>query len=330
MRCAAFNTGMDYHLLDHIAPLAEALKCPLFTTEELNFELAKRYYPQVKTHYVPDLELRLGEVAKNFDVLFECKYWQPHLKELFATLYQKKMHLVFCPHGQSDKGYEAPVLAPYALQDAVLVYGPLMLEMLSELRIDVPNYTVVGNYRLEFYKKYRTFYEPFLPKIDRSKKTLLYAPTWKDLDHSGSFFAQGVKVVSELPDEWNLIIKLHPLLKMRNPAECALFEVDKPNVWVLDEFPPVYPILALADCYLGDASSVGYDFLHFEKPLYFFPVSSPKRLHACGTFLDVTKNIYRQMEENHLHKEKQRALYQSAFAQSPTGGMMKRICKSLR
>ncbi len=315
MRYAAFNTGPDYHLLDHIAPLAEWFQCPLFVTEELNDELAKRFYPQVTVHFTPDLEFRLGDIAKEFDILFECKYWQPHLKLLFQTLYKKEMRLVFCPHGQSDKGYQAPVLAPYALQDAILVYGNLMLDMLKELGIKAPEHHIVGNYRLAFYQKYRTFYDSLVPRIDPSKKTLLYAPTWQDLDDASSFFRYGSKVISELPTDWNLLLKIHPLLKLRNPIQYDLLfdQIQKPNLYWIDEFPPIYPILALADVYLGDASSVGYDFLYFEKPLYFFPTQNPGKLHACGTILDTTKPLYPQFEKPHLKKEEQKALYQYAF-----------------
>ena len=42
MRCAAFNTGSDFHLLDHIAPLAAIMEMPLITVEEQNYELACR------------------------------------------------------------------------------------------------------------------------------------------------------------------------------------------------------------------------------------------------------------------------------------------------
>lgn len=313
MRCAAFNTGSDYHLLDHIAPLAEWLHCPLIVTDELNHTLAKRFYPQIETHLMSDLEFRLGEIAQNFDVLFECKYWQPHLKTLFRTLYNKEILLVFCPHGQSDKGYGAPVLAPYALQDAVLIYGELMLDMLKELNISTPSYTIVGNYRSAFYQKYRSFYDGLAPKIDRSKPTLLYAPTWSDLDDASSLFKQGARVIHELPDDWNLILKPHPLLKQRNPAHYELLPIDRPNFFLLDEFPPVYPILALADVYLGDASSVGYDFLTFEKPLYFFPSAMALRLHSCGTIIDLAKPIYSQLKLQNRHLESQKALLAKAF-----------------
>ncbi len=315
MRCAALNTGPDFHLLDHIAPLADLLKCPLLVTEEKNEELAKRYYPQVSTRFIPDLEFRLKEIAEQFDALFECKYWQPHLKLLFQTLYNKEMQLIFCPHGQSDKGYQAPLLAPYSLQDGVLVYGPLMLQMLKELQIEIPKHKVVGNYRLAFYQKYRSFYDGLLPKLDRSMPTLLYAPTWRDLDGASSFFEFGTKVFSELPKNWNLIVKLHPLLRQRDPhsLEPLLSKTLKPNIFLIEEFPPVYPLLSIADLYLGDASSIGYDFLYFQKPLYFFPTKKLGRLHACGTIIDTKKNLYSQLDIVNRHKEKQMHLYTHAF-----------------
>lgn len=319
MRCAAFNTGPDFHLLDHIAPLAELLQMPLFVTEELNHQLALRYYPQIKTHYLPDLEFRLGDIAASFDTLFECKYWQPHLKSLFKTLYRKEMQLVFCPHGQSDKGYGAPLLAPYAFQDAVLIYGPLMLQMLQELKIPLPKYAIVGNYRLAFYRKYQSFYDSLAKEhlpLDRSKKTLLYAPTWKDADSSTSFFTHVTKLIDDLPEDWNLILKPHPLLEQRNPAEFYSRLTERPNLFLLDQFPPVYPILALADAYLGDASSIGYDFLSFNRSLYFFPPSTPQRLHSCGHILDPTRNIFSQIDKLPPHKSIS-SLYHLAFSKHP-------------
>ena len=93
------------------------------------------------------------------------------------------MRLVFCPHGQSDKGYRTPLLAPYAFQDTVLIYGSLMLEMLRELGISVPSHAIIGNYRRAFYLKHRLFYDSLAAeelRLDRSKRTVLYAPTWKD------------------------------------------------------------------------------------------------------------------------------------------------------
>jgi hypothetical protein len=322
MRCAAFNTGPEFHMLDHIAPLAALMQMPLITTEEKNYHLACKYYPQVATYFLPDLEFRLGEITEQFDVLFECKYWGAHLKQLFQDLYQKKMRLVFCPHGQSDKGFQAPVLAQYIQQDLVLLYGDLLIDMLKSLNLWslISHYAIVGNYRFKFYQKHKAFYDSFTRNIiplDPKKKTLLYAPTWKDKDGSTSFFEYGPKVLSEHPSDWNLIIKMHPLLEQKNPAQFhkTLAWVDKkPNAFLIHDFPPVYPILSLADVYLGDFSSVGYDFLAFQKPLCFFPINQTGKLHECGRIIDPTQNLYLQIDQLSVHKE-QNTLFSYAFAE---------------
>ncbi len=321
MRPAALNTGLEFHALDHIAPLAAALHMPLITTEERNFELARRYYPQIEVRHMPDLESKLSSLAVEFDALFECKYWAPHLKSLFQELYGKKMRLVFCPHGQSDKGFIAPLLAPYAGQDIVLLYGDLHIQILKDLQLwpAISNYAIIGNYRLPFYQKYQSFYDALLERevpVDKKNRTLLYAPTWQDGEGGSSFFRYGPKIISELPNDWNLIVKVHPLLEQRDPAHfysCAVQLEKKPNAILIHEFPLVYPLLAIADAYLGDSSSVGYDFLYFERPIYFLPTGRPTRLHSSGRVIDPDKPIYSQLESSNPYREEQRALYTYAF-----------------
>jgi len=321
MRCATLNSGPEFHALDHIGPLAALLGMPLLVTEEKNCELALRYYPQVEVRYAPDLEFRLGEIGAEFDVLFECKYWPPHLKSLLRELHKKEMRLVFCPHGQSDKGFQAPLLAPFATQDAVLLYGELLIQMLKDLGIwpSIKSYALIGNHRLGHYEKHRVFYDRLVERefpLDTKKRTLLYAPTWRDPDGATSFFQYGALLLSQLPSDWNLIIKIHPLLEQRDPGRFYSFAAlaDKsPNAVLVHEFPPVYPLLARSDVYLGDASSVGYDFLFFERPLYFFPTAHRGRLHACGETIDPAKNIYAQLEGSNPYLEKQKELYRFAF-----------------
>lgn len=339
MRLAALNTGSEFHLLDHIAPLAELMQMPLITTEEINYSLAKLYYPQVQTRYMPDLEFKLSSLAEEFDVLFECRYWAPHLKNLFLKLHNKNMRLIFCPHGQSDKGFNAPLLAPYATQDMVLIYGDLLIQMLKDLDVwsSISNFALVGNYRLAFYQKHRSFYDALARKevpLNKQNKTLLYAPTWNDADAATSFLKHGKQVISSLPSDWNLILKLHPLLEKRNPSQfysiAALID-KKPNVFFIHEFPPVYPLLSLADVYLGDASSVGYDFLFFQKPLYFFPGEHSGRLHSCGSEIDLSKNIYSQLETANPYKKDQEELYRFAFgSQASEEQLCSRIHEELK
>lgn len=338
MRLCGINTGTEFHLLDHIAPLSFLMKMPLIVTEEINYTLATKYYPQVKTLYEPDLEFKLSWLAENFDALFECRYWAEHLKNLFQTLYGKSMRLVFCPHGQSDKGFRHPTLAPYRNQDAVLLYGDLMISMLKELGCwsSISSSAVTGNYRGLFYEKHRPFYDDLAKKelpLNPNNKTLLYAPTWKDSDGATTFFKSGKGIIESLPSDWNLIVRVHPLLEQRDPSHfySIAAEIDKkPNAFLIGEFPPVYPILALSDVYLGDASSIGYDVLYFQKPIYLFPDERGPRLQSCGTVIDPKRNIYSQIEAKNGHAAKQKELYQFAFNPSISEDLLRaNILKSI-
>ena len=321
MRLGVINSGSDLHLLDHLGPLSVYLKAPFLVVERPNYELALQYYPQADVAFLPFWETKYPLLAEQFDVLFESKKWTENPSKVFREKFGKEMRLIFCPHGQSDKGYQAPLLASYASQDGVLLYGDLLIQMLKELNIWslIPRHAVTGNYRLSFYEQHKEFYDRAarekLP-LDPNKKTLLYAPTWNDYDHATSFFEHGLKVISELPSDWNLIVKPHPLLEQHNAGlyySIALQVEKKPNAFLLENFPPVYPVLSLADVYLGDTSSVGYDFLHFERSMFFFPSKHTGRLHACGRRIDPTQDLSSQLDEPNRFAKEQRELFHFAF-----------------
>ena len=214
-RCAALNTSPGASFLDHIAPLSSLLGIPLIATEEEHASKISRYYPEVALHYLPDLSFRLKEISEEFDTLIECSYWADEFRQLLNQCYGKKMRLIFCPHGQSDKGYGAPLLAPYASQEAVLLYGDLMKEMLGELGIALPKHAEMGNYRRLYYEKHRVRHlelakEELFSQLDPKSRTLLYAPTWNDLDGATTFFDGVERLILEKPTDWNLLIKAHP------------------------------------------------------------------------------------------------------------------------
>ena len=344
INACALNTSAETLFLDHISPLASLLKIPLIVTNKENAQLTAKYYPEVKVRYWPDLEFRLHELAEEFDALIECNYWEPHLKQLFRLRFKKEMRLIFCPHGQSDKGFLAPSLAPYALQETILLYGNLMKEMLQELKIwdKISSHAQVGNFRLNYYeghkaRLFRCAQEEIFSLLSPSNHTLLYAPTWNDDDRATSFFAYGKKLIQELPNDWNLIIKVHPLLVSYHPHlfyPLSSFAEKQRNCIITSQFPPIYPLLDKIDAYLGDYSSIGYDLLIFQKPMFFLEQShlSPMRLHSCGKILDPSKNLFQSIEKGIAEADGfrplQAALYKKAFA--PVENIQKTLFEALK
>ncbi|MCE5315950.1 MAG: hypothetical protein LLG04_01125, partial [Parachlamydia sp.] len=76
----------------------------------------------------------------------------------------------------------------------------------------------------------------------------------------------------------------------------------------------IYPLLAHADLYLGDTSSVGYDYLPFNRPMFFLnkfkkdPAKDPEAyLFRCG--VDITPETYGELYkiiERHVPKDQER------------------------
>ena len=321
------HTENEPHILDHIAPLADLLNVPLILNDEECYEKARFFYPNQKIELKESLEFSFQEIKERADTLISCKYWQPHLSSLFQDLYQKKISFIFCPHGQSDKGFQAPLLAPYITQEKVFLYGNLQKEMLEELNLwqKIQSYHFIGNYRLHHYQKNKAFFtkiaeEKIFSHLKKELPTLLYAPTWNDSDQASSFFTLSQKLAQEMPSDWNLIVKPHPLLEKRSTGAYykALRALEKiPRLLLVDDFPPIYPLLEKVDAYLGDASSIGYDFLFFNRPLFF---STPTHLYKgpireCGHSLNEKEKLYHLLEkkEEPSFQEKKEKLYQKAF-----------------
>lgn len=273
-KIAAIHTGPDTHL-DHLAPLCFLLEAPLIVTEKEHFTLGKHFYPMIEMRYVSLEELTLEYIAKNFDVLIECgKFWAMELKPLIKMFFHKDLRVIFSPHGNSDK---ESFLNLAIEQDIQLVYGPQM----RELKVG-KNVIEMGNLRLWFYQKYKEHFDALARDLfPQKKKTVLYTPTWSTKASSSSFFEHIDEIVSSLSKSYQLLIKLHPLLEENHPAHFhhILGKYEDQATFLL-EFPAIYPLLERTDIYLGDTSSVGYDFLAYDRPMFF--LNGKGNLMQCG------------------------------------------------
>ncbi len=291
-RLAAIHTGASTYL-DHLGVLAILLDLPLIATDPQVFQDAKRFYPELRAVYMDPSELSLPFLAQNFDVIVSSgHYWAVELIPLLKLFCQKEMRVIYCPHGNSDKGWSR---TKPLLKDLSFVYGPQMLSCLD----DLSGYIVTGNYRYPYYLQRKAFYDQLLEqelngKLDPSRKTLLYAPTWNDPENPTTFFTACEKLLADVGPRFNVIVKLHPFLIDDHPIEIErMMHQFKDSVFLLN-FPPIYPILDLCDAYVGDFSSIGYDFLIFDKPLFFLTENrgmlSETGLilpsHAIGQFIE--------------------------------------------
>src|SRR5207244_888854 len=103
-------------------------------------------------------------------------------------------------------------------------------------------------------------------------------------------------------------IKLHPNLVEKNKIEVQklIWQYEKKkNIQFLLDFSPIYPLLNFVDLYIGDASSIGYDFLSFDKPMFFLNQNKLSTyLFQCGIVIapekysDIYSIIDQTMHQN--------------------------------
>lgn len=276
---ASILFGSDEHYLDHLAPLSALLAIPLVCTDDEIAERARAYYP--KTEVICQDVMEVGNfLVEHFEVAFTC---MPRVlfDELFffsQSMHHKKMQSVWCPHGQSDKGHLVPYFEALENEKALLIYGQKMLDIFEKKGLlKGKAYVPCGNYRYQYYKMHRNFYQNLVhdkirSKLESADWTLLYAPTWNDQESSSSISQALKPLLEKLPPKVNLLIKLHPNLLRENGNHLIALKAKyeyHPHIHFIDEFSPVHPLLDEVDAYIGDLSSVGYDFLPYNRPMFF-------------------------------------------------------------
>ena len=278
-RWVGVHTGGP-HYLDHLGILCESLKIPLLVTELETFRVAKEYYPDLDVRYTELANLTLEYLSEVADVIFESGHtFAAELIPLWQVMHGKRMRVVYCPHGNSDKK------APHLMKDISLIYGDHMHDHLLRTGENdfIENIVVTGNYRAAYYYAKKDWFDHKLSQeldhhLDPAKKTILYAPTWDQND----WYLQTVQVVAELASEYNLVVRLHPFLSELYPVENE--KIQALGAIHFSSFPSVYPLLNRCDFYLGDRSSIGYDFLCFDKPLFFIGEGDGE-IYQCGLTL---------------------------------------------
>ncbi len=298
------------HYLDHLGILCEGLGIPLLVTELTTFQVAKEFYTDLDVRYVEHHNLSLEYLCEIADVIFESGHtFAAELIPLMHMMHGKKMRVVYCPHGNSDKK------APHLPKDLSLVYGDHMHDHLIKTgeKAFIEQVVVTGNYRGAYYNSKKEWYDQKLSELldhqlDPTKKTVLYAPTW---DHN-EWFPQTLKVIEEVGSSYNLLLRLHPFLPEMFPVESEKIHADR-SIIHLSHFPSIYPILNRCNYYIGDRSSIGYDFLCFDKPLFFLEEGEGE-IYPCGLILSqAMRQILEQFQDSSELSSKRKQLAQRVF-----------------
>lgn len=312
----------DFHYIDHLAPLCSLLQIPLLVTNQEVECLVKRWYPEVVV-YLVELASLAEILQKEVSTIYYCftsGYLDLYLG-ISQLIHPKAFQRIWVPHGYSEKNnYEG-----FQQEKEILIYGTQMRQRLEKYPSMKKHW--IRNYRLTYFCNHLFFYREALKKqfasLDSRVPTLLYAPTWEDRENSSSF-PECENLFSLFPKEMNLIVKFHPNTYRKKWVEIERLKArfESQNLYFLQDFPPIYPLLEKIDGYIGDpASSVGYDMLFFlEKPLFFLPKQkAPLQIEQVGFSLPYDRlkafpSFFKEAKERQkeLH-EKRKNLYLAVF-----------------
>lgn len=335
-KAAAFIAIDQSHYIDHLAVIVSIMDIPFIVLTQDAFDSIKQFYPNIKAELQNETDITRERLISDYDVLFLSDLWskETFLKH-FSSLeksFHKQLRRVVCPHGYSDKTF---YFKAFAGEDLCLVYGQQMIDFFAKYNITETLSGIIrtGNHRYLYYRLNQSFYDKLAEELifsgfKKKQPLIIYAPTWQDLTDSTTFFSAFMYILEKLPPEYNMLIKLHPLLELTDPASyyyiLGLYE-KQPNVVFTKDFLPVYPLLAKADLYLGDMSSVGYDFLTFNKPMFFLnktPGNQQPYLFQCGTEIpnDRFKDLYSIINDNFAKdqtqlSQKRKEVYEYTFGQ---------------
>jgi hypothetical protein len=88
------------------------------------------------------------------------------------------------------------------------------------------------------------------------------------------------------PRDGGLVVKLHPHLERRADAiEALAARCRGRDVRLVRAQALCYPFLDVADAYVGDMSSLAYDYLAFNRPMFFTNPTAGARTDAAGSRL---------------------------------------------
>lgn len=283
MACKSVNmngigilAGNRSSFIDHLVPLCAFMDIPILVTDSSIKNLIELYYPAIEVQLAQPDDFILDEALKDYDLFFYVHYYRTGNETFLFDEYfsSKRARSVMSLHGNPDKFLDIYWIEHLADEDIVLAYGPQLLELMKGKGINKQP-IVCGNYRLEYYKAHEAFFDATLP-FNKEKRTVLYAPTWasenRKIEHRKyftSFFEVYKELFETIPDDFQLIVKLHPFLPTLMFSEIEKIKEDYPHIRFLDNYPLIYPLLKQVDIYLGDYSSIGYDFLFFRPPALF-------------------------------------------------------------
>ena len=216
---------------------------------------------------------------------------------------------IFVGHGTGDKPYGGNRVGPKNLlnYEYIFVSGPKHLARLNDSGVEIPSERLIkiGNMRFDEYINGDINKEAVFKRLgikDRSKKTVLYAPTWRF--GKGTFDKYVKKFCREISSKYNLIIRPHSHDAKHIP-EIKIWAKLKglKNIYFSNpsnlRFNDTMYDFAVSNIMISDTSSVNYEYLITGKPLIIID-NQYKKLHKMPDEMNILNNVDIYDESIHI------------------------------
>lgn len=117
-------------------------------------------------------------------------------------------------------------------------------------------------------------------QLDATRKTILYAPTFRDDEPTFKLALDLEQFEAQLGDQYDLLIRLHPNVADQMPDIAAY-----PHVYNVNHYASIEELYLAADVLMTDYSSVFFDYALLEKPIVFYAYDLDK-------YKDVLRGFY--------------------------------------
>jgi hypothetical protein len=276
----------ESHFLDHLATTCALLKIPCLFADVEVFNLAKKIY-KVDGQLI-DPSFLNSDLLNAFDTLYiPLISYAKDLKN-----YAKNTKFIYHPHGFSDKLRKQDIL-DHSILDDFFIYGPFDEMLYRKYHLNC-SYFALGNIRYLYYFENQIFLDTFFNHLPQA--FYLYCPTWNDPKCGTSFFDCLDDMIHSLPSDEYLVVKLHPNLFRFDHLRVMQMQLkyeSRPNVFFIENFPLIFPLLNRAKALISDHSAICYDFFLFDKPVYFLTKKITK-MHQFGLVVKEIKELFKQ------------------------------------
>ncbi len=155
---------------------------------------------------------------------------------------------------------------------------------LTILAAGTPKNDYLLKYKNDLNEKKRLYLKYFNRPYDATKKIILYCPTWRQNNWGEKTTPNLKQLIHQLPPNYELIVKLHPLESSQRKHYKAL----DPRIYCFyNEWVDIQELYLLADILISDYSSAIFDYALLDKKIIITQDDQSKYEQAIGWYFDI-------------------------------------------